>query len=590
MTFLVQILGGLQAVLLAHFVGIWIAMTAAAAIYVAWAVGQAGTPMMQKTTSGPIEPTLTWRRVVNPSAVTAVTSLTVFIGFYIAMTLAWEDFAYYENSFFILGPLKGHNIGLPIYREEGRFFPLGLQEFNIIRHFTDTITGYYLLPIIQLLIAVCILLTLDDALSIAARVALAILALLTPSILMSFSFLIFVERNVLFFLACLMLSVKRFEQTESIVWAVAAVLCAQIMIYYKETAFLLVLGFAAGRLVLRCRNGHHTRWEYERLWDKQSRLDLCLAGLAVLFLVYYFGVMGIHGKMELHRPASTGTGGKIVPKYIRLDFLAWLLVAVVVGRIYLIFRRRATPLPFWDGLALGGVACLLAYLWLGIFAADYLAPVDLIAVLYVGRFAVVSWKRMHSWGKAAALVLAFTVLLQDVFFSAFAVFERKNDLRAVVGIASVVETRYKSRGGNALRLFFPFANPYVIMEFASYLTYRGVPVEGADSEGAGPDSVILATAAIDEDGLCVGYRNFRCHAASGPAPGDLVIVLPADEASLAAASRYRERGELLFFYEPRPCILHKLYPLVGSLQIGAPRYRLKTLPDRWMDGSVTIWK
>jgi hypothetical protein len=86
----------------------------------------------------------------------------------------------------------------------------------------------------------------------------------------------------------------------------------------------------------------------------------------------------------------------------------------------------------------------------------------------------------------------------------------------------------------------------------------------------------------------------RCRAASGPAPGDLVIVLPDDEASLAEASLYRERGEQLFFYEPCPSIPHWLNSLaadvVGRLTIAAVRYSHKTLADRWMDGSVTLWK
>jgi hypothetical protein len=410
-------------------------------------------------------------------------------------------------------------------------------------------------------------------------------------------------RNVLFFLACLVLSVKRFEQTRSIVWAVTAVVCAQIMIYYKETAFLLLLGFAVGRLILRCRNVREGGWDYARLWDKESRLDWCLAALAVLFLLFYFAVMGIlavmyegiHGSMgyavERQQPLR-----EIVFAYLRLDLLAWLFIAVVLGRIYLILRHRVAPSMLWDGLAFGGVACFLGYVvGLRMFGATYLAPVDLIAVLYVGRFAVLSWNKMRSWGKLATSVLALAILFQDVPFSAFAVFERKNVIHAKAEIASVVSTQYRNRGGDTLRLFFPFASPYVIMEFASYLNYRGVPVEGAVGAAGGSNSVVLATPALAEDGRCWGEgAGFRCHAINGPAPGDLVIVLPDDEASFSEASLYRDRGEPLFFYEPYPSIPHWLYSLaadlVGRLTIAAFRYTHKTLSDRWMDASVTVWR
>jgi len=141
----------------------------------------------------------------------------------------------------------------------------------------------------------------------------------------------------------------------------------------------------------------------------------------------------------------------------------------------------------------------------------------------------------------------------------------------------------------------------VIAEFGSYLNYRGVPVEGAVSEAAELNSVVFATRAVANDTpfatravanefACVSWMGIRCHRASGPAPGDLVIVLPDDEASLVEASMYRERGELLFSYEPHPPIPHGVYLLVGGLPIATAKSTHKTRPDRWMDGSVTMWK
>src|SRR5262249_15535352 len=158
---------------------------------------------------------------------------------------------YYDDSFFNLATLKGHNLQPEIWPENGRFCPLGLQEFSLVRHFTNTIIGYHLIPIVQLLIFCWICVILDDELNITVRVALVIFALLTPSILVSFDGLNFQERDVLFFLACVVLSVKRFEQTQSITWGVAAVISAQIMMYCKETVFLLILGFAISRPILR---------------------------------------------------------------------------------------------------------------------------------------------------------------------------------------------------------------------------------------------------------------------------------------------------------------------------------------------------
>jgi hypothetical protein len=579
---------------------IWITITITAAIFAVTVVGRALVPTGEERARRPVTLNTRGRQAWRRRTVAAVLIwLTVFLVFYIAMTVAWEDFAYYDDSLFTLSTLKGHNLTPPIWPEFGRFFPLGLQEFNLVRHFTDTIIGYHLLIIAQLLAFTWLLLLLDDELSFSARAGLAVAALLIPSILFSFNELWVNERNVMFFLVCVVLSVKLFEETQSTSWAVAAVVCAQIMIYNKETAFLLLVGFAASRLILRYRTTRISGWDYDQLWVKESRLDLCFISLAMMFLVVYFIFIG-NGDMN-YAASSRITRADLVLGYTRVDLLPWLLVAVALVRIYFIIRGWAESLLLWDGLAFGGVACFLAYLKLSIFGIYYLAPVDLIAVLYVGRFAVLSWKRMRSWSKVAVALLALVMVFQDILVSAFVIYERKNVIHAKAEIASIVETQYRQNNGKALRLFFPYAGGYVIKEFGAYLSSRGIPVEEAADETPAPKNVILAEAYRTrvknapgrpaEDGPCVDGITIQCQLVDEPAPGDLVIVLPDDEVSLSEVSEYRERGELLWYSKPRLPIPIWLHWVFNSLPVGPEtRYRDYSLPDRWMDASVTIWK
>jgi hypothetical protein len=559
---------------------IWITMTAAAAISVAYAVGWTTNPTAQKQSVSFMR---TGWKVGSGGTLAAMMLLTLFLAAYIQMILAWENFTYHDNSIFTLYTHRGYDIGPPIMPAVGRFFPLGFQEFNLVRHFTDTIAGYHAFRIAQLLILSWILLILDEDLSIRVRVALVILALITPSILTSFSWLIYHEANVLLCIVCLALFVKRFEETQSAGWAVAAAICAQIMIYYKETASLLLLGFAVSRLLLRCRNA-----DYSRLWDKESRLDLCLAFFALLFWLYYLAVMFPNPNTQyaegLQRPLVDVFLG-----YIKVDLLALLFVGTVLCRTYLIVRGRVDPSLLWDGLAFGGVACFVGYLGLGISAAYYLAPVDLIALLYLGRLASLSAAKMHLWGKLAMLALLVAVVLQDIALSAFRVFEQKNVIRAKDEIAEVVRLQYQKTAGGIRRLFFPFASPYMIMEFASYLDYRGVPVEGIMDATGRPNSIIVVTRSMTEDGPCVGYRNLICHAAATPDPGDLVIVLPDDNPLLTDIIPYRVQGEPLFYYEPGAPLW--LYPFIRSLRIVSPGPLVqKELRDGWLHASVTSWK
>lgn len=576
---------------------IWLAITIAAVICVALAIGRVAAPVRQDARRHSRNLALLWRQAWAPSAVAILTLLLAFVSFYVALIVTWEAFAYYDDSAFTLSTLKGHNIQLWVLPESGRFMPLAFQEFNLVRHLTGTITGYHILPIAQLLTLCGILLVIDDELSIVARSSLIMVALLTPSILVSFASLLFSERSVLLFLACLALSIRRFEQTQSVASAVSAIIFAQLMIYSKETAFLLLLGLAASRLALRCGIPHI---DFGRLWVAESRLDLGLASLPVLFLIFYFGVMGIHGNMGY--AASAGLPRlDVVLGYTRIDVLPWLLIAVLLGRVYMILWHRAAPVPLWDGLAAGGVACFLAYIYLGMFSVYYTAPVDLIAVLYVGRFAWLSWTKMPSWRKAAAIPLALMVTFQDALVSGFSVYERKNVIQGKVELASAVEAQYTAHPGNSLRLFFPFSGGYVIMEFGAYLSSRGIPVKGVADEGSGLDSVVLAEARRTRiknapngpagDGPCVGWTRVWCQVVNEPAPGDLVIVLPDDEVSLAEASAYRDEGVLLWYSKPRLPIPGWLQWLFDRLPVGPEsRYRDYALPDRWMDGSVTKWR
>jgi hypothetical protein len=94
---------------------------------------------------------------------------------------------------------------------------------------------------------------------------------------------------------------------------------------------------------------------------------------------------------------------------------------------------------------------------------------------------------------------------------------------------------------------------------------------------------------VARDGPCVRYRSLICHAEDAPTRGDLVVILPEDEASSKEASTYREGGDLLFFYEPRVPMAKWLYSVVGNISLAAARDKLEERPDRWMDASVTAW-
>jgi hypothetical protein len=475
--------------------------------------------------------------------------LALFLGGYIAMILVWEDFAWYDNSQFTAFSLRGIDFPAPVWPKAGRFWPLGLQEFNLIGHFTKTVAAYQAFPVMEVLVLASVLLILDDQLSIAGRVVLTSLALITPSAVVSFTGLIFPERNVLLLLVCLALFVKLFEQTRSAWWAVAAVVSSQVMLYLKEPVFLLLLSFAAARLILRSRNSNSAGWDFHRLRDEESRLDLCIAAASVVFLAYYAILMPPHTSAEylVSRRESLVQVGRF---YIQMDVLAWVFAPVVAVRMYRIFRGRAAPLLLWDGLACGGVVYFGAYLGLRMKGYNYLAPTDLIAVLYLGHLLFSSWGEMRLGVRIAAATLVAVVVCQNLDVSVFYVLHRKYVIHQNVAIMRVILERYERDPRLVRRLYFPLTGAYMLTEFVAYLSYRGVPVEEVGGGSIGGGSVEIFGRKIATDGRCVSYESFVCHAGGVVGAGSLVVVLPDDPALPAERKLYMGSGERLLFYDP----------------------------------------
>lgn len=524
------------------------------------------------------------------SAIGSVLFLCLFLALYIVVLLYWEDFAYYDNYVFTLGTLAGHNIPIVIWPDLGRFVPLCNQEYNVIRHFTDSVAGYHILRIVQLIAISAMLVFFDVEIRIAARVGSIFVLLITPSIVISFGGLIYPESNLVFSLACLVLSVKRFEETRSLVWAVAAVVFAQFALYYKETAFLFLLGFALGRLLLRCWKGDRAGVDLPRLRDPESRLDLILAILVVPFVLYYLAAMFPDYRTryadEFRLPI-----GQVLGAYLKIDLLAFVLVIVVLARVFLFLQHKVRASLLFDGLAIGAVACGAGYCALHLHGAYYFAPVDFVAVLYVGRYLALSWRDMRKWTRTCCIALLALIVTQDLSLSCFRMYERKNVIDAKAEMAQVIQTEYTESPEKVKRLYFPFTHSTIVMDFGAYLSYRGVPIERDSANAIATRRVMIVGKAMQGDGPCVYGKPIVCHFAANPAPGDVIVILPDDSARTSEMNAYgAQNTDLLFSYEAHPLIPQWMKPFVGYLHVISPRFFRGSLPDSFLHGSLALWK
>jgi hypothetical protein len=466
--------------------------------------------------------------------VAPIALLVLFLGAYIAVMLAGEDFSGYDNSQFTLYSLRGIDLPTPIWRESGRFFPLGFQQFNLVGRMNRSVAAYHAIPICQLLALAAILMVVGDGISVAKRAALSAFALFLPSVALTLSALIYTESDVVFWLACMALGVHRFARTRSIGWALAAVLSAQFALYAKEPVFLFVLTFAVIRMLMRARNYNSLR---ETFRDPEARLDTAIAATAVMYCVYYAVVILSDTRLG-YLVLARRTPLETLRWYLQLDWLIWILAGAISVRMYRVLRGRAAPELLWDGLACGASIYFIAYLCMGMVNNYYLAPADLFAAVYLGRRLFLSWGTMQPPARVVSSGLALLVIVQSLDLSALYLVERKYVVQRKSLIATIILDSASANRGRVTRLYFPFTPPYGLSEFAAYLSYRGVPVETEGHASRDGSIVELSGSKIGQTGRCVAIRDFICRAAS-PGENDLTVVLPDDTYTMAESKQYR---------------------------------------------------
>lgn len=550
--------GKLQFVGQHSFWTVWLVITGVLLVCAAWLFRPSAVAASQwtKTRAGGFGP--------SRAGTVALLLLSVFFAGYSAMILAGEDFAGYDNAQFTAYSARGIDFPPSIWREGGRFYPLAMQQFNVVGRFTRSIAGYHAFQIAQLLALTAILVSLDEEVSIAWRCALAVTIMGVPSVAISFSGLIYQECDLMLWLACMVFSIQLFARTRSTWFAVSAALSAQIALYYKEPMFILLLAFAASRVLLRAR---FSGGLLKVVRDAESRLDLFIAAEALVYAGYYaivmFGATTLQYMNDRRSPLITA-----VRIYGRIDWLIWIFVAFTLVRLYRVWRGSVSPALLWDGLACGGVAYFGAYLVIRIVTPYFLAPADLIAVLYLGRFLYLAWGGMKTPMRAAAVMTAVLVLSQNLDHAAFNVLERKWFIQQKRRVADAIIERHRRDPEHPVKLYFPFSSEYYLAEYSSYLTYRGLTVEEMPPVSGKKALVEIYTDRLARTGRCVFWEPFVCHA--GPVgPEGVTVVLPEDPVSPTQLKPYEEAKQKLLPQGPGSLRPGRLYRALEFFRPGS---------------------
>jgi hypothetical protein len=447
-----------------------------------------------------------------------------------------------------------------IHPSSGRFFPLALQEYNLLAMFGRSVSVYAAFTVCQLVVVIaCVFRLLDEVPTWFTCIVVAFMMTL-PGVFVAVVTFVYPERDVIFWLALWLVCVHAFDRRPSRASFFCAVVAAQAMLYYKETAFILVGGFAGVRLAI---NAFVARDELRRRafgrFAKDSMLEIALLGLCAVFLTVYFVMIAPHVTQSYAMSASRPHSWvESIDSYARSDYLLDAFVIVLAGRLAWLASRRHEVDSFWDPLAIGALGYGLAFVKLGMTREYYQAPVEFIAVMYLARLAYAGLRGQRRLIIALSPLPVVLVLQRNVSDAASRLLARKQYVEGNVRLASFLKDYSRSHGRTQLQLYFPQVGGFELMELSSFLRYKGLAAAGDSiGESLASPGFIMKTAHRYPDDRCYPTQVFRCTYAREPAPGDLLVFLSGRELPAEQLGALKVSAVEVFHYRPESSTIER---------------------------------
>jgi hypothetical protein len=532
--------------------------------------------------------------------VLAAAAFLLFAAAYVGVILYHADFATYDdNDVFTDYSVRGIPYGPVIWIPAGRFYPLAFQEFNLLSHVTHSALGYHLLGVLQLVVLLFVLFFALEKFQIRFRFLIMAALMLTPSFLISFSGLIFPERNILFLLAIVLLCLQRYADSNGNVYFVGCMVATYFLLFYKEIVVILVAVFAISHLFLQIftdpRESRRS-WNY---WREIALNNPSPIGMLVLCAIYsalfFLALLPIRGSSYVASQHGRFEGMGVVQPLLFWQFIIdWLPLALLVIFIFRVARflfSRDLLDPLLDPLAAAALAYYFCIIALRIGNGWYTAPVDFISIIYLASTLAASIKRGSALRASVVALVLVAIATHDVLYSSFEVVERKSVITAKAQLAGFLKNYLSNAKTGTLELYFPYAYGYDLMGFSAYLRNLGFNIDGpfirASSNPGSPHQPIFFMEGRREfpNEKCVDYRAYVCRHADSPPRGALIVVMPDDNASASDLERISSAATRVWTWKG-PGFCTRANSWFRSMHAISRTYPRTRLPEHWLQLDV----
>jgi hypothetical protein len=152
--------------------------------------------------------------------------------------------------------------------------------------------GYHSIAAVQLVLLAGILFAVLKECGVTWRALLVAAVIVTPSVVIPFTGLIYPERNVLFWLAILVLCLQRARSSRTSLYFIGCFVATHFLLYYKEPLVVLVAGYAVSRILMDFFSNRSVGRVSWREFAEKNLIPLgmmMVAGIySMVFLVFMF--------------------------------------------------------------------------------------------------------------------------------------------------------------------------------------------------------------------------------------------------------------------------------------------------------------
>jgi hypothetical protein len=363
--------------------------------------------------------------------------IVLFLTFFIIYNANWSlgDQAQFLTTTALHKILSIHKYVIPSL---GRFFPLGLMDYNLLLFFHNgnTATAHFILNAFSFLVFILVSLILFYKIIFTESKNKQFIWLLVCTILFLISRvysvfldLIFPERIVVTLLVLFILSTYQFKKTDRWIYGILSLILAVYLVYCKEPLFGSIIIFALSDLIFNYRNLPK---------NYKIFLYLLIVNSLIFITLYYFLVFRFivsvyssnHGEINVL---------DIILRMIWSQKIIILAVILFIPRIYSIIFKKDVFHLFFDGLLFSGLAYFVACLILKLnFTYYYLPSVILITP------AIVYWLLYYIKIKWTLIIMIVFALFYS--YKLIAIIKESQNNRITIYPAMREIAQYKQRG------------------------------------------------------------------------------------------------------------------------------------------------